>query len=177
MILRKFWLWGWRVQSQWASFVLRTSESLVARRNGEGALLHSQLVKLRELWRDSSRGRLWIKNVSQEQDIFPGKATEEKRVLWLKVLCGEARGFLNATPRVIARSLAEGPLQAPPRRHLPLSHLSPPNWNFLRGRTRHRRLVINTEDIISNRLLFIFSQISSINAVNSFLLRSRMLIS
>lgn len=37
---------------------LLTSESLVARCDGEGALLHSQLVKLGELWRDSSRGRL-----------------------------------------------------------------------------------------------------------------------
>lgn len=39
--------------------VLHTSESLVAWCNGERALLHSQLVKLGELWRDSSRGRLW----------------------------------------------------------------------------------------------------------------------
>lgn len=37
---------------------LHTSESLVAWCNGERALLHSQLVKLGELWRDSSRGRL-----------------------------------------------------------------------------------------------------------------------
>lgn len=36
-----------------------TSESLVAWCDGEGALLHSQLVELGELWRDSSRGRLW----------------------------------------------------------------------------------------------------------------------
>lgn len=38
--------------------MLHTSESLVAWCDGEGALLHSQLVKLGELWRDSSRGRL-----------------------------------------------------------------------------------------------------------------------
>lgn len=39
--------------------VLHTSESLVAWCDGEGALLHCQLVELGELWRDSSRGRLW----------------------------------------------------------------------------------------------------------------------
>lgn len=45
--------------------MLHTSESLVARCDGEGALLHSQLVKLGELWRDSSRGRLRVRGDSK----------------------------------------------------------------------------------------------------------------
>lgn len=41
------------------NFHIQTGESLVAWCDGEWTLLHSQLVEFGELWRDSSRGRLW----------------------------------------------------------------------------------------------------------------------
>lgn len=58
-------------------FVLHTSESLVAWCDGEGALLHSQLVKLGELWRDSSRGRLWEWERRQGEKWRKWKTQEE----------------------------------------------------------------------------------------------------
>lgn len=57
--------------------MLHTSESLVAWCDGEGALLHSQLVKLGELWRDSSRGRLWEWERRQGEKLRKWKTQEE----------------------------------------------------------------------------------------------------
>lgn len=57
--------------------MLHTSESLVAWCDGEGALLHSQLVKLGELWRDSSRGRLWEWERRQGEKRRKWKTQEE----------------------------------------------------------------------------------------------------
>lgn len=59
--------------------VLHTSKSLVAWCNRERALLHSQLVKFGELWRNSSRGRLWEweEEAGREETEEMGKTQEE----------------------------------------------------------------------------------------------------
>lgn len=59
--------------------VLHTSESLVACCHGKWALLHGQLVKLAELWGDSSRRRLWEWERRQKEEWRKQGNTVERK--------------------------------------------------------------------------------------------------
>lgn len=73
--------------------VLHTSESLVACCHGKWALLHGQLVKLAELWGDSSRGRLWEWERGQEEEWRKQGNTAERKAQQTR------RSIHAATPR------------------------------------------------------------------------------